>query len=334
MACLDNLIGIKSCTTSTGSSPYFIEDIGITSVEADQYINQAYASGVALIQDKISFATNQVKDLIANHFSSSIITKSLVDSQLLGQYQDSLNWKSGETNTLGGISLTLNNELSYFKVFVNSVSLQVDVTQSIDVYVYDLISGTILDTIQVDCTANVVSTTHINKTYTSSKRKLDIIFVYDTTGINSNFTNLNYSDCNSCNGYRYSNYYINSSPIYLSTSAQKIRSSLSTTSHTYGMSINYSVQCSMDNWLCEIANLMALPILYKTGMEIMEYAVYYSNRQTSTINIDAERNRERLSLYSTRYNEALQATIQKISLPKYDQCFVCNESIKLAIVLP
>ena len=94
------------------------------------------------------------------------------------------------------------------------------------------------------------------------------------------------------------------------------------------------MQCSIENWLCQIANLMAMPILYKAGEEIMNYASYYSTRQTSNINIDAERNKERLLLYQKSFNDSLEATIKKINLPVNDICFKCNEAVKHIIALP
>jgi len=333
MGCLDSLISIKSCTDVVGSSPYYIEDTGITVSEADYYINNEYASGQELIEDKISFATRLVKDLIANHFASSVITKSLIDSDVLGQYQDSLNLKSGAVGTLGGIALTLNNTQSYFNVFVNSISLQLSTSGDIDVFIYDLVSGQLLDTIEVTTVANQISTTIVNKTYGSYKRKLDLVFVYDTEGLYSNTTQIS-NGCGSCNGYKYSNFYVTANSVSMLEADSKIRSSVTTSSHTFGLSVNYSIQCSLDNWLCEIANLMALPILYKASEEIMTYALLYSNRQTSEVNIDAERNSQRRDEYASKFNDALQATVQKIQIPKNDKCFICSAASKMVIVLP
>lgn len=333
--CFDDLIGIKSkCSTSTGSSTLFIEDTGITADEAGYYINSEYSSGLELIQDKIRFASDIVRKTIVNHFSDHIITKSVISSERLGFYQDNLNLQSGIVATYGGISLTLNNWQSYFNVYVNSISLQVNVTQDVNVFVYDLISGTLLDTVVVSTTANVISTTIVNKTYSSPKQKLDLIFVYDTEGISSNTTQIYNQGCMQCSGFNYYNYYIWSSGITVGESSSKIRSSLTSANHTSGLSVVYSVQCSVDNWLCEISNLMALPILYKTAEEVMNYACYYSNRQTSSINIDAERNKERLALYQSAYNDALQATIKKINIPRGDQCFKCEEYMRSEIILP
>lgn len=333
--CYADLIGYKgNCSTATNSSGLYIEDIGITSKECDYYINSEYRNGEALIADKISFASNLVRKTIANHFASYINTKSLIDSQVLGQYEDNLSLKTGTSSTLAGISLLLNNTQSYYNVYVNSISLQLSTTQTTSVLIYNLVTGELLDTISISCVANKISTSYVNKTYSSNKRKLDLIFVYDTTGLYSNNCNLNYEGCGSCSGYTYSNSYVSVQPIYLTSSATKVRSSLTSNSHTSGMSINYSVQCSLDNWMCEISNIMALPILYKTGIEIMNYALYYSDRQNSDTNVDWERNKERLAMYQTAYSEALEATIKKINMPKYDICFKCEEYLRSAIILP
>jgi len=335
MTCFDNLIAIRStCGGTAGTSGFFIEDIGITAHECGNYINSEYTSGADLINDKLRFSTDVVRKTISNHFASHIISKSLIESQRLGQYQDSLQMKAGSASTLGGISITLNNSTSYYNVFVNEISVQVDVTQNVNVLVYNLVTGLLLDTLTIAATANQISTLVVNKTYSSNRQKLDLLFVYDTTGINSNNTILYATDCTSCNGYTYRNNYISSAPVTVLNSDAKIRSSLASATHTHGLSINYSIQCSIENWLCEIANLMSMPILYHTGIEIMTYALLFSKRQNSSTTIDAEKNEKALSFYQAKYDEALSATIKKINLPKYDPCFKCDQAIKSVVMLP
>lgn len=347
MSCFDNLIAIKStCNGTTGTSGFFIEDIGITAEETNNYINQGYVSGAELITDKMRFATDIVRKTIANNFAAHINTKSLIDAHSLGVYQDNVQTRPTIAASLGGISLMLNNggltgsgfgyanQNSYLNVFVNSISLQLDADTTVDVLVYDLVQNKLLDTITIDCIANEITTKYINKVYSSPKRKLDLIFVYDISTVQSNYTVLSDTGCGICNGYAYSNYYVSAQAIYMGSGDPAIRSSLTSTDHTFGMSVNYSVQCSIENWLCEIANLMALPILYKTGEEIMNYACMYSNRQNSNINVDAERNEKRRIAYQSAYNEALEATIKKINLPKGDVCFKCNVPAQTMIILP
>lgn len=332
--CFSDIIGIRSaCDTVPGTSGLFIEDIGITTEYCDSIINSNYRNGLELIKDKIEFASKIVKGTINNEFASKIITRSFVESRTLGQAQDSLQMKLGITGNLGGIAKTIKNSNSYFELFVTSVSLQINFTGEKDVFVYDLISGQLLDTVKVTCVANKISTAVVNKTYASDKRKLDLIFVYDTTGVESNNTIL-YLGCGHCSGYKYSDNYLTAAPVYLESTSAKIRSSLTGSNHTFGMSINYSIRCGTDKWLCELSNQMALPLLYKTGELIMEYAINYSERTNSETNVDAERNQTRKDTYASEYNKALNATIRKINIPKGDPCFICNDYVKNVTILP
>lgn len=330
--CLSEIIGIRSaCTNEVSTRSLFIEDIGITPNDCDSYIDETYKNGSELIKDKIQFAAKIIAGTIRNEFSSKIITKSFIDSKQLGQYQDSLQLKSGDVG-LGGVSTTLKNTTSYFDMFVHSISLQLNYAGNVDVFVYDLITGELLDTIVVDCQTNKISTKVVNKSYSSYKRKLDLIFVYDTTSKQSNYT-LIHQGCGHCNGYVYNDGYVNAQPVYLDSSSAKIRSSLKGNSHSFGMSINYSVHCSIDKWLCEVSNFMGLPLLYKTGELIMDYALS-SKRFNSDTNVDAERNEKRRLAWIEAYNESLAATIRKIQIPKKDPCFICNTPVKNLIITP
>lgn len=337
MDCFDNLISIKTACEGTlpaPSSGLFIEDFGITCKEASNYINDEYTSGQEMILDKIRLATTLVRAHIANNFSQYMDSKSIIDSDVLGHPGDSLQLKSGIVGTLGGISLKLHNNQSYFNVFISSISLQISTTQDVPVMVYDLISGQLLDTFTIPCEANIISNYIVNKVYGSYKRKLDLIIVYDTEGISSNTTIIKTNGCQYCNGFVYDNYYIAAAPVYLGESSAKIRSSLTTTTHTFGLSVTYSIQCALDKWLCENANLMAMAIGWQSAYLIIEYALNYSKRQTSSVNIDAEQNMRRLEAYKIGYSKSINSTMGKMVVPKKDTCFYCEDVVKFRSVLP
>jgi hypothetical protein len=335
MSCYDNLIGIKSgCSVTETSQSLYIEDIGITCSEADSYINNEFETGQQLIEAKIAFAAKVVSKSIQNHFSSVIETRNFLTSQNLGVYQDNLQTQSLVAANLGGLNITLLNASSYLDIYVNTISLQVNTTATISVLVYNLVTGLLIDTIAVDCVANEITTKIINKTYSSNRQKLDLIFVYDVSTIASYKCQLNYEGCGSCSGYRYANYYLAATPVIVPSASAKIRTSLTNQSHTYGMSINYTIQCSLESWLCNMSNFMALPILYKAAEEIMNYATMSSNRNNSDSNQDYEKNKERAAFFNTQYLEHLNASIGNIMLPKGDICFQCNERVKSKIILP
>jgi hypothetical protein len=335
MECFDEVIGIKSgCEITPSSSGLYIEDIAITCKEADDYINAEYETGQALIEDKISFAGKVIGKSVKNYFQSQINTRQFLDSKILGTNQDNLVLMNAVSGNYGGLSLALANQSSYLDVFINELSLQVNYTGSIDVKVYNLVTGALLDTISVDCIAGEISTKVVNKSYASNRKKLDLIFVYDVDSIQSYKTTLDYSGCGSCSGFTYGNSFITSTPIIIDAGSSKIRSNIVSQTHTYGLSINYSVQCNFDGWLCNISNLLSLALLYKAGEEIMNYAVLSSDRNNSNANIDYERNTERRDYFKTLYTEQMNTALKGLILPKNDICFSCNQVMRSTIILP
>jgi hypothetical protein len=334
MTCLQNIIGYKgNCSSVQSTSGLYVEDIGITASECDFIINKEYANGDEFLKDKIRLASELVSKTITNHFASYINPKTFIDGKTLGFYKDNLIYRAGD-NDYRGIGISMTNEHSYLKIYINSLSLQTDYTGNVDVKVFNLITNKEIDSFTVPCVADEISTIQINKEYNVGKGRLDLIFVYDTTGIQGNTAMLDFVGCTSCNGYVYSNGYISSRGLSVGLNQDKLRMNTKNISHTAGMSINYSVQCAPEKWICELGNLISLPILYKLGMEVMNYAIYYSKRQTSNVNVDAEINKERLQMYTEEYNKALESSIKKINMPKGDVCFKCEEYIKSAIILP
>lgn len=335
MNCFENLIGIKSdCDNVIPNSGIYIEDIGITADECDSYINAEYNNGLQLIKDKINFSSELIKRTVSNHFNGFVKTKNLLQNNVLGYYENNFQKKDSIPNTLGGIKISLNNNSSYVKIHINTLSLQTDYSGIINILVYNLSNGLLLDTIPVTGVANQVVTINVNKSYESLKQNTKLIFVYDVSSINSFNAAIYQNYCSPCTGYVYSNNYIVTNGLMIGNATPKIDSNTVNSNHTFGLSLNYSIQCSLENWICEVSNLMALPLLYKTGVEIMNYSLYSSTRNNSKQNIDYERNEKRYNHWVNEYNSTIQSVIEKLELPKNDPCFYCDAPIRSLIILP
>jgi len=333
--CFKNIISYKgACETTVPFGGFYTDDVGISLKECDDYACGQYQTGKQLLEAKIQFATDYVRRTILNHFSPNFVAASLIESKRLGQFQDNLAMIAGSAGTLGGIHVELDNETSHYNLYVQDISLQLDYTGDVTVKVYDLIQNKELDSFVVACVANEISQKYINKTYSSDRKKLDLIFVYDTGVGSSNTTTLQYSGCGSCSGYKYWNPYLNAWGITIPSSDTKVKGNVDIQSHTSGMSINYSVNCNTENWLCSMAQWTVLPILYKAAAEVMFFSVNITDRQNSKTDIDRERNRERMDNYLNEFNVQLQNAVSKIKPPKGDPCIICNSTMKTAIVLP
>ena len=83
------------------------------------------------------------------------------------------------------IEVELCNLNSFVDFYLSELSVHVTSTGNVDVLVYDLFQNKLLDTITVAAIANEVVTVFPNKTYSSDRKNLNLIFVYDSTGVNS-----------------------------------------------------------------------------------------------------------------------------------------------------
>ena len=85
--------------------------------------------------------------------------------------------------------------------------------------------------------------------------------------------------------------------------------------------------------MCDLGNLLALPLAYKAAAEIERYALD-TNRFNDRAGNKEARIKERLDYYELRYRELFDGIIYKMMLPADDICFRCNERIKSRIILP
>jgi hypothetical protein len=283
--CFQNLVGITdTCNPPSGLS---LKQIGITTKEVGDFINSDYESAEELIEDKIDLATKKVSDRITNHLSEFMRSSSVIESARLGFPQDNLQLVTG--GDLRGIRIELKNETSFLDLFISSLSLQVNYTGQVSIYVFDLMQNKLIDTLSMNAVSGELSHLVVNKTYPSTRRKLNLAFVYDASSISSYKTYIKQGYCSTCTGSSYDagiNNYIKAGGIKVVSASVKTYENTTSIDNTAGMSLIYSLQCNPTEWLCSFSNLMAMPIAYKTAYNIMEYAVNVSKRLNSSTLID------------------------------------------------
>lgn len=322
------------CSDVTPLSGYYINNL-VSLDELNAFVGKEYADGEALAVEKIQFAIKQITGMVYSHFADKFRANSLLEGMRVGFPSDNLQVKAGSAGILKGINLDLQQSKSFLDVHISSLSLQVNVSQVVNVLVYNLITGLLLDTIPVTTVAGKIVTIPVGKTYSSDRRMMNLIFVYNTSAINSyNHTINNTNGCASCGGNQYSNSYMTYRGISIPSASSKIKSSLTTIGDTGGLSVVYSVGCNHQEWLCSFANLISLPILYKAGAEIMEYARLQSKRTNSNTFIDLDKLKERQDLYELKYRELIDGVIQNIKLPGDSRCYECNPKSKHTVILP
>jgi hypothetical protein len=333
MDCFDNLIGIhRSCNNTTPSSGLYIQDLrGINLAVANAAIDGETVSGLKLIEEKIRFAQNAILAAMRMQLADKIRINSILQNDTVGFYKTNLTVVPAEAGMLKGIVIKA-DQYQYLELFISKIYLKLSEVVTTNIVVYDLMSDTLLDTIEITTVAKVPTAVLVNKSYLSKKQKLHLFIGIDSSVANTYETNLTSAGCISCTGGKYSNRYVTFSGGQIDSASQKIDSNISSNSGTNGLSLEYSLNCSIEPFLCNMGNQIAWPLLHKAGAEIMKELIS-SRRLNSIVNIDKSTNEELRDEFEAEYMASMSALLNNIKTPN-DICFNCNSKVRKVVAIP
>lgn len=337
LECFEDIIGIRGgCEAPISNSGLWIDDIGIDIAELDSIINKSQVDSIDFFEKKRDFAIKQIINNIHTHYSDKYKSNTVLRAGNIGYAKENQEPIAAKA-ALKGIEIELCNQDSFVDVYISKLSLQVFNNGVVNVLVYDLFQNKLLDTIPVTTISGQIVTVYPNKTYKSARKALDLIFVYDATNFSSVKTTVTQGGCKSCGdgGSMVNlNQYLSTRSISVGVGDAKIESNLTASPDTGGLSIMYSIQCNYEEWICDIANLIAMPILFKTGYEIMDFAYNNSLRLNTETTINYDNLIKRREEYNLRYQDSIQNVLQNIKLPNDEKCFECRRKSKNVIILP
>jgi hypothetical protein len=337
MGCFDNLIGYRGgCTETTATSGLYLDQLGINLKQLDDIVQDDYDSGEDLLSDKISFSIKKMASSINQRFAEKFVSKTIVEGDKIGQYYDNQTLVTGEAGYLKGIRIEVCNDKAFFDFYISEIALQVNTTGNVSVVVYDLIQNKLLDTITVAAVAGNISTYWANKTYTSYRKKMHLFIGYDSSAINSYQSTVALNACTDCAGgiqTHSCNRYVKVVGAKIASASSKILSNTVNMSETGGVTLNYSLQCNHQEWLCTYSNILALPLLYLTAAEVFKYGTI-SQRENATTIIDLKKWEEMYEYCMVNYAQEMDNIVKRIDVPCDNICFRCNEKSRVAIILP
>lgn len=335
MECLTDLVGIKNtCDAPVSKSGLWLQNLpGFSLKLADAAANEETVSGLTLIKEKYIYAQQAVIAQFRNNFIDKMRVNSLIENDTIGYYPQNQRPITLNNTVLKGVRIDIRN-YAHLEIYISQVALFLKDGITTDVFIYDLMTGELLDTIPITIVAGQPTYVNVNKAYPNSKQRLSLFICYDA-GISDTFDSsingLAYrSTCSSCMGY--GNKYAFISGAKIDKSLQKISGNISSNNGSSGLSFTYSLNCNIDNLLCSIAGKFAWPLLHKWGAEIMA-ELQHSRRLNSIITIDRDKNIELRKEYEDEYYSSMRAIFDNIKMPK-DICFSCNSSIKKVIAIP
>lgn len=333
MSCFDNIIGIGGCEETTPTSGIYLRDTGISMSDLGRFYGEDYLDGPELANDKIRVATNLVVNELSSNFANKYLMRTFLDDGRIGYFTENKKVKTG-ANELRGIDLVIYNSGSYVDMYIDKIQMHVNYTGNIALKVYDVVQNKILDSFTVPVVDGVISDYTINKTYSSEKNKLHLFIGYNATGIDSYEASISSSGCSSCNigVYNHFNQNISAKSVYVD-GAVVTDQYIKGLGHTSGLSLLYSLKCNHTNWLCRYKNELAPAISYKACAEIIQYAIYQSERTNKKAG-DLVELKERWNLYNSSYEKYLKNLVTNMVLPNDNKCFLCKDVTRSRITLP
>ena len=338
MSCLDNLVGVRGCGST--AKDFYVNDLtGINIPDFDNAISKEHTNASAALQDIVSFACKFVERNVSNALGTKYQLKSFIDNNVLGYYYDDKELISAQATYLTGYEIKIDST-PYLNMFLQGVSLFVNHTGDVPIYVYDLLQGKLLDTITVSAVAGeIVSLADLDLNYPTNKQRLHLFIGYASTFSSyktsyiSPFVGMQVNeDCNNnCSG-TYRNGYIYFRAAKILDSNPKTNSYLESNDYGSGLSVNYSLQCSFTEVICNARNMVAMPILYKAGELIMK-ELKHSRRLTGVVTVYSKNHDELMKEYQMEYSKQMEDFLLNMSLPD-SVCFSCTPSIKTRVALP
>jgi len=335
MACLDNVIGVRSeCSDTTPTTSLYIDSL-VSTKEMEKFIDAPHETVSELFTERLAMAIDEVRTDVYTHFAGNYITRSIIDSKRIGIFDEHRNASAAIANTYKGIEVRMNQTASSMKFVLSGLTFYSNHTGNVDVKVFNTISGELLDTITVAAVADEMVEVVVNKEYSSNLEPLYLGFVYDSTGVAAFKSTVGLTGCSSCSNTAYHsvNSWLQTRAINNPIASDVVQDNITGTSDTGGLSIVYSVECDHKSWMCNQKSILARPILYKTAEVIMEYALYGSDRFNDH-NTKKDDYTARQLMYKEKYDELMKSVLNNMIMPNNDPCLKCERTNRMITSLP
>ena len=335
MACLDNVIGVRSeCSDATPTTSLYIDSL-VSTKEMEKFIDAPHETVSELFTERLAMAIDEVRTDVYTHFAGNYITRSIIDSKRIGIFDEHRNASAAIANTYKGIEVRMNQTASSMKFVLSGLTFYSNHTGNVDVKVFNTISGELLDTITVAAVADEMVEVVVNKEYSSNLEPLYLGFVYDSTGVAAFKSTVGLTGCSSCSNTAYHsvNSWLQTRAINNPIASDVVQDNITGTSDTGGLSIVYSVECDHKSWMCNQKSILARPILYKTAEVIMEYALYGTDRFNDH-NTKKDDYTARQLMYKEKYDELMKSVLNNMIMPNNDPCLKCERTNRMITSLP
>lgn len=341
--CLDNLIGIdRQCDGgTTPSSGLFINKnlTGMTNKIVLSAVNSENNDVIAVINQKITTAQNRLVSDFRTFLEPTMDNKTVVENDVVGVYQDDLESVASEAGKYWGVRAKIRGK-EFYELHISSIDVKLDAAVTSNINVIDLMTGKIIDTFEFDSVADTPTNVIINKKYIVNRQRLQLLFAIDSSIADVYDADLHdhHDSCGTCHGHRNTfspGHHIDWSFEEIGQVATLIDKNTRGIGHSGGLSVNYSLRCTVEPLICNMADILAWPFLHLVGMEILKEVKYanLNDRVTSITTVHSSKVEGLLADYKTEYDETMATILKGLAL-RDGFCFQCKRTTRNKVLLP
>ena len=318
ITCLQNFIGIRDIPGyDTPTSGDYINDLpGITTTQYDQIAEDEEYALTETWENIEKRSINGIQSDINIALKKYFRNYSFVNNTITGFYDDSV--AIAQSDNLSGWYFDMSPYSSNLMVNLNFAELYLSSEVTFDLYVYNVATGDLLDTIT---TVGVEGINRINILGNYPVWKYSRLYVcYD----NSIVSTIKASD-QTLSGFPY----VKRGEI--PTASQVAFRNF--TGSTSGLILNFNIDCSIDQFVCNRVDLFRESFLYKLGIEFCNERIYSDrvNRYTLLDREEAIRLRDEFKI---EYIQKINGVLQGLQMNSNDFCFECNKAVNMRYMIP
>lgn len=318
--CLIDYIGLLGCSTTTPKSGIYVNSLPSISLKVvDNIADSEQVTFAGVWADVQLRATRKLFTDIRAEFAKKYKLNNIVDAVDIGDRLDTT-LTTAPSAQYRGVFIDLDNfeaqheVVSNFQQFnIQTIKIYLTAAVNPSVKIFDALSGAVLKTLTFTGTVGW-NTIDVYEKFTARR----IFVAYDSTLVTSTNLHVEQLYCPECGSTIKGGYSALSSTVR--------KSDITFGNDSFGLSVQYDIQCSFDSFICTHKEIFTNALWYLLGSELMLEA-QYTDRVSFITTTGAQRVKELKTELYNEYTEELSQAIDGIQLNLGDCCLECNEQV-------
>lgn len=330
MDCLKNLVHYwDGCSPKLANTTYIDELAGFENELLRDLTTGSRPDEFSVLENAKLRASRRLENDIYFNLDGRTSINSIVDNQRAGYYGEVRNGLNSSNYLKKGIGIFYNGNAG-FKIRINNISIGARITAPITVEVLDGHNPAIvLNTFTINAVADTIVNLPVNYVFTSTNARWGVVFAISTifaTLETKIAKSLKCSTCPDAEPICLDGYTMASGVVF--KSGGKLQNRVD----TGGLSVDYSIECDLSQYICRSAGRFTEAMLYATGVELMTEALHSRSLNTTTL-LNRERLEENRSELANLYSVALKSIVNNWQMPN-DACFCKQPLVSIKTIVP